>query len=238
MKDSYGSSNVFSYTADLSKLERTKSVATQIRRDISSLDVIICNAGILGREQPTYLEDGLEETFMVNYLSHYVLLTELLPLLQKKAKIFFMGSRAAMWYSLDFSDPQSVNQYAPMRAYGRSKAMLQMLGVWLSENLAENRAKVYTIDPGTFRSGISRSRGFWFRSLYKMASWAMRSPKQATSDLVKILSEEGMDYPSGALVRKGKAINLSYTNEDFGNLLQISTKLSGCDIRMSLPSLK
>ncbi len=237
LEQTHDRSKIFSYTVDLSNLIQTKSIATQIGRDFDALDVIICNAGILGREQPEISDEGLEETFLVNYLSHYILLSELLPLLRKNnAQIIFMGSRAAMWYPIDFEDPQSMNRYAPMRAYGRSKALLQMLGVWLSKNFEGDRIKAYTIDPGTFRSGISRSRGFWFRSLYKLASWAMRSPQQAVSDLLEIL--DGADYPSGALVRKGKAINLSYTNEDFGNLLEISTKLSGCDIRMSLSSIK
>ena len=44
----------------------------------SSLDVIVCNAGILGAMQ-LELAEGVAKPFAVNHLSHFILVNRLLP---------------------------------------------------------------------------------------------------------------------------------------------------------------
>ena len=224
--------------ADFSSIRQTVEAARQIQQLPVPLDGFIANAGMLGRDSRKITDEGFEETFVVNYLSHYTLLCHLLPKMASRSSLLFISSMAASWFSIPFDDVQSARDYSPMKAYGRSKAMLKVMGSWLAEQIPVERIRIHHIDPGTFRSGIARSRGPWFRNIYRLAAWAMRSPEKAMTDVLRILQGELHDYPSGTMFRKGKAHQPSFSSEEFGKLLEISAALSGYDIRKSLPATK
>ena len=218
--------NATCYVADFSALSEVKSAGAKIMTDFPRIDIVLCNAGILGREEPRINQEGVEETFMINYLSHYVLLCQLLSGISLP-RVIITGSQAARWYSIDFDDLMCLNSYKPLRAYGNSKACLQMLGCWIDD--LSDGSTAYIIDPGTFRSGIARSRAGWFRTMYNVASWGMRSPATAAKDIMAIL--DGREFPGGKIIRLGKVKELSFSSEEFGKLIEKSTALSGCDIR-------
>ncbi|MCA6079206.1 SDR family NAD(P)-dependent oxidoreductase [Fulvivirga sedimenti] len=213
------------YVADFSSQSDVKSVAVQIARDFPRIDIVLCNAGILGREKPHITADGVEETFMINYLSHYILLCELFSV-KTVPRVIITGSQAARWYTINFDDLMCLDSYKPLHAYGNSKACLQMLGCWIFTLVPET--SVYIIDPGTFRSGIARSRAGWFQAIYNFAKWGMRSPATAAKDIMAIL--DGREFPGGKIIRRGKVKDLSFSTEEFGKLIEKSTALSGCDI--------
>ncbi len=213
------------YVADFANASEVKAAGTRMVQDYDRIDLVFCNAGILGKEELTKTPEGIEETFMTNYLAHYILLYQLFSV-RTVPRVMITGSQAAQWYSINFNDIMSLESYRPLRAYGISKACLQMLGGWLYSSVPGTEVNI--IDPGTFRSGIDRSRAKWFRMLYGMAKWAMRSPAAAARDAIAIL--DGKKFPGGAIIRRGKAKDLHYTTEEFGKLIEKSTALSGCDI--------
>ncbi|MEJ2003716.1 MAG: SDR family NAD(P)-dependent oxidoreductase [Cyclobacteriaceae bacterium] len=221
------------YIADLSHLGQVSSSSELIAREHEKLDVIICNAAILGREKYTPNNEGIEETLAVNYLSHYILLARLWSTVAyPTSKVIIIGSSAASWFRTDFSDPGSRKDYKPLKAYGRTKSMLMMLGQWINSEFSGSGPEVYIIDPGTFRSGISRSRGGWFRRMYQMASWAMSPVEVAAKDILAIL--EGKDYSPGRIIRRGMERDLAYSNEEISKLLQMSSLLTGFDITRNI----
>jgi NAD(P)-dependent dehydrogenase (short-subunit alcohol dehydrogenase family) len=70
---------VGSYVADLSSLAAVRDLADRILSEYDRLDVLVNNAGIIVQERKES-EDGYELTFAVNYLSHFLLTSLLLPL--------------------------------------------------------------------------------------------------------------------------------------------------------------
>ena len=221
------------YETDLSLIEDVKRTADRIAAEHRVIDLVICNAGMLGREKFTVTSRNIEETICVNYLSHYILLSKIWPsLMAGTSKIIMIGSAAASWYTIDFSDPQSTNDYRPLRAYGRTKAMLMMLGKWLHNHPAAF-PDVYVVDPGTFRSGIARSRAKWFQRLYRTAQWAMTPVDKAASDILDIIN--GKRFSPGKLIRKGKEQDLSFSIEEISKLMHMSTELTGCEINPESP---
>lgn len=226
-------SSVSIYESDLSVYEQVSSVANAIAAENSSLDVFISNAGVLGKERPTLGASGNEFTFMTNYLSHYLLQSSLLGAIQEGGgKIFNMCSVSHSWYPLDYADLMTLDKYQPMKAYGRSKKMLLLLGLATSNMGIDT----FNIDPGTFRSGIARSRAGWFRALYGLAKIGMRTPATAAADIVNILNGSLAGVPSGAFLKDGKVKEFPYTAEDFGKLIDETADLCGVDIRTVLPS--
>ena len=218
---------------DFSDYWQVKQMAGILANDYSSLDVFISNAGVLGKEKPTIGSQGYEFTFMTNYLSHYLLQARLLGAIRNaKGKIFNMCSVSHSWYPLDYSDLMSLDKFQPMKAYGRSKKMLLQLGLATSTLGIDT----FNIDPGTFRSGIARSRAGWFRALYSLAKIGMRTPATAAADIVNILNGQLTGVPSGAFLKSGKVKELPYTEEEIGKLIDETSDLCGVDIRTVLSS--
>src|SRR5438477_8682367 len=58
--------------ADLASMAQVRAAARELKEKHERLDVLITNAGTMLAER-RLTEDNLEETFSVNYLSHFVL---------------------------------------------------------------------------------------------------------------------------------------------------------------------
>ena len=72
------------YLADFSSLAAVRDLAEHILSEYDRLDVLVNNAGIIVQERKESA-DGYELTFAVNYLSHFLLTSLLLPLLKGSA---------------------------------------------------------------------------------------------------------------------------------------------------------
>eukprot|EP00929_Paragymnodinium_shiwhaense_P115837 TRINITY_DN8499_c0_g2_i1.p1 TRINITY_DN8499_c0_g2~~TRINITY_DN8499_c0_g2_i1.p1 ORF type:complete len:531 (+),score=129.39 TRINITY_DN8499_c0_g2_i1:103-1695(+) len=67
---------------DLGDLNQVARAAEKILREVPRLDIIVANAGIATQVPHSLTVDGVETTFQVNYLGHFLLITRLLPLLR------------------------------------------------------------------------------------------------------------------------------------------------------------
>jgi NAD(P)-dependent dehydrogenase (short-subunit alcohol dehydrogenase family) len=82
---------------DLASLASVRSFTTELTARvrsgaISSLDGLVCNAGVQSGTKRTYTADGFEMTFGVNHLGHFLLVKELLPILAPAARIAVVAS--------------------------------------------------------------------------------------------------------------------------------------------------
>jgi len=69
----------------LDSLDETRDFIKRFRKTGKRLDVLCCNAAVYlpNQQEPTFTEDGFEMSMQVNHLSHFLLVNELLPDLQK-----------------------------------------------------------------------------------------------------------------------------------------------------------
>lgn len=86
-----GNSNIDYILGSLDSIENVKTIANEVRQSFPSINTVIHNQNIW----PTKLvlnDDGLEYSFMVNYLAKVVLNQELIPLLKQNesSQIIFM----------------------------------------------------------------------------------------------------------------------------------------------------
>ena len=74
---------------DLSSMESVRTFVSHIDTDIYGL---VCNAGVQNSTQLHYTTDGVEETFGVNYLSHFLLVNLLLTKTNSLKRIAVVSS--------------------------------------------------------------------------------------------------------------------------------------------------
>ena len=113
-----GNEKARAYLADLSSLGEVRALAEHVRSGNDSLDALVNNAGVIVRERIDS-QDGIELTFAVNYLAHYLLTRLLLPLLREASRIVNVASAGQS--PVDFDDVMLERGYDGMRAYTRSK---------------------------------------------------------------------------------------------------------------------
>jgi NAD(P)-dependent dehydrogenase (short-subunit alcohol dehydrogenase family) len=136
------------YLADLSSLSEVRGLAEQILSKHDRLDVLINNAGIIARERQE-TTDGVELTFAVNYLAHFLLTKLLLPLLLGSAPARIVNVASAGQSPVDFRDVMLKRGYGGMKAYTQSKLAQVMFTFELAERLRGTGVTVNALHPAT-----------------------------------------------------------------------------------------
>jgi NAD(P)-dependent dehydrogenase (short-subunit alcohol dehydrogenase family) len=138
------------YAADFASLDRVRELAAAIRREYDRLDVLVNNAGVIVQER-RMSEDGYELTFQVNYLAHYLLTRELIPLLRDSAPARIVSVSSIASSPLEWDDPMGLESpYEAGAAYGRSKRAQVMHTVDLALELAGSGVVANALHPETF----------------------------------------------------------------------------------------
>ncbi|MGH8080468.1 MAG: SDR family oxidoreductase [Lysobacter sp.] len=113
---------------DLASLRSVERFVARYSEQHDSLDLLINNAGVMTPPQRLSTADGFELQFGTNYLGHYALTAQLLPLLRKglAPRVVNVSSGAhRLLADIHFDDLQWQRAYKPWRAYAQSKlAML------------------------------------------------------------------------------------------------------------------
>src|SRR6266850_4234073 len=98
-----------------------------------SLDLLINNAGVMALPRRQTTADGFEMQFGTNYLGHYALTAQLLPLLRRahQPRVVSLSSIAHRTGFIQFSDLQGERFYSPWKAYNQSKLAMLMFALEL-----------------------------------------------------------------------------------------------------------
>ena len=135
--------------ADLSSMAAVRDLAGQVKQRTDALHTLVNNAGIGGAPR-TLTEDGHELHLAVNYLSHFLLTHELLPLLERSAPARIVNVASIGQAPIDFNDPMLERRYDPMRAYAQSKLAQISFTFELAERLGDSAGvTVNALHPAT-----------------------------------------------------------------------------------------
>ena len=140
------------YRADLASLAEVKALADRVKDRHGRLDLLINNAGIGGASNDPRREsaDGHELVFAVNYLSHFLLTRELLPLLEASAPARIVNVASIGQRPVDFDDVMMTESYNQMGAYSQSKLAQIMFTITLAEQFDPDEITVNSLHPATF----------------------------------------------------------------------------------------
>ena len=163
-----------SYLCDFASLNAVNRLADEVLRDVPQLHVLINNAGsVFSRRRLT--ADGLESTFAVNHLSHFLLTLRLLPRLiaTAPARIITVASGGHRQATMDFDDLGFARGYQIMRAYARSKLANVLFASELARRLAGTGVTSNSLTPGRVATNIWSGAPAWSKPIIKL--WLSRS---------------------------------------------------------------
>ncbi|WP_075187345.1 SDR family oxidoreductase [Teredinibacter haidensis] len=141
---------------DLASLASIKNFGERLRSQRGSLDLLINNAGVMVPPKRQETEDGFELQLGTNYLGHFVLTAELMPLLVKgkSPRVVTLSSIAARNGAISFDDLNAQKSYTPMQVYNQSKLACLMFAFELQRHSEANGWGVTSI---AAHPGISRT---------------------------------------------------------------------------------
>lgn len=142
---------------DLSDLGSVRSAADLIKERYTHIDCLINNAGMFTnakKESP----DGYELMMATNYLGHFLLTHELLPLIlnSERKQIIVVTSNAykAAPMAEPFFKPK---HFSMIKGYGRSKLGTLYLAQELHEQYSGQGLKVTAVHPGLVATDIGKN---------------------------------------------------------------------------------
>ncbi|MGG4046322.1 oxidoreductase [Paenibacillus favisporus] len=141
---------------DLADLESIQAFGERMRTHLTGLNILINNAAVMNPPQRKVTKDGFELQMGTNYLGHFSLTAQLLPLLIKtnKSRVVHLSSLANRSGTIQFDDLQSEREYKPMVAYAQSKLACLMFSFELQRR---SEASGWGISSIGAHPGISRT---------------------------------------------------------------------------------
>jgi NAD(P)-dependent dehydrogenase (short-subunit alcohol dehydrogenase family) len=140
------------YSGDLGSLAAVGALARRVRTEHPALHLLINNAGIGGVANEARREsaDGYELVFAVNYLSHFQLTRELLPLLEASAPSRIVNVASIGQRAINFDDVMMQNDYQTTGAYAQSKLAQILFTISLAQMLDPQKVIVNAVHPATY----------------------------------------------------------------------------------------
>lgn len=148
--------SVLSFRADLSSLAETRALAGAVRAEVSQLDVLINNAGVLKTPAPV-LSNGQDVRFVVNTLAPHVLTRALLPIIPDEGRVISLSSAAQAPVDLDAL--RGGARLADMSAYAQSKRALTLWSAACAQAHPDG-PRFLAVNPGSLLASKMVKEGF------------------------------------------------------------------------------
>jgi NAD(P)-dependent dehydrogenase (short-subunit alcohol dehydrogenase family) len=209
------------FVADFSDLAQVRALADKIRANYPRIDVLLNNAG--GMSTKIQLTpDGYEHTYQVNYLSPFLLTTQLLPvLLDSRATIVNTTSSShKLVRRATVDDLENTARRQASTAYALSKLAIVLFTKELHRRHHSGGLSVATVHPGYVNSNFGRASGSRF--LVFMQQYTPQARFTATVDegadqLVWLASSApGAEWTPGEYYAKRKIAKASLLAGDPG----------------------
>ena len=144
----------------------------EVKRRYSHIDLLLNNAGTLLHHAGQTAE-GVEKTVGVNYLGHYLLTRELLPLIPSGSRIVNMVSLTIRYGKIDHDifTPVDEKHFNRFRTYSDSKLALLYFTLDLADELKDKGILVNCADPGIVSTNIIRQGNI---VVDKLCDWFFR----------------------------------------------------------------
>ena len=198
--------DVHPLTLDLGSFASIHAASEQLLSQFPQIHVLINNAGVyLSERQLT--EDGIEMTFGINHLGHFLLTNLLIERLRASAparvvNVSSVGHRFTR--SMNFDDLQSEKHYAIQEAYTRSKLANVLFTRELAKREVRTGVSAYAVHPGNIRSGFGQdgdATGFMSFGL-KMIRPFIAGPKLGAAASVYTAVAPGIESKSGGYFQR------------------------------------
>ena len=190
---------------ELSDFDSVVACADTVKNLGVRLDALILNAGMNSMMGDIRLVNGIEQMFVVNFLGHFVLVNQLLPVMlaQGSGRIVHVGSQSgylrAPEAGIDFDNLRGEGEYDAILAYGRSKLANALFSLQLAKDLQGSGVSSNSLHPGLVNTNIVRSGPEILRSAIKLLGTVIaKTPEQGAATQVYVATNPRLENVSGA----------------------------------------
>lgn len=162
-----GNSNIKYFVANLSSQKSVRQLASEIKNEMTIVDVLINNAGGTFSDF-TLSEDGLEMTIATNHFAYFLLTNLLLNMIKKSdyARIINVASGSHYKGKIDFESFTKKKSYFIMKAYEQSKLANVLFTNELADRLKGTRVTANSLHPGFVKTRIGNKNATWYSDLF------------------------------------------------------------------------
>jgi NAD(P)-dependent dehydrogenase (short-subunit alcohol dehydrogenase family) len=201
-----GNQNVEMVYVDYSDIHSIHALIKTLKERYSPIDIIISNAAMVPR-QSRKTPQGLEEMFMVNYLSKFIMINGLIEADclnhdgGRAPRIVFVSSESHRhppefnWDAFGVYKDYGMNK--TVEYYGYYKLLLTTYTYELSRRLNANGGKpvsVFALCPGPVNSNIAREAPGIFQPVMKLVfAMFFKSPKKAAEPVVYLAISKDLE---------------------------------------------
>lgn len=216
IKAASGNTQVDLIVADLSDLSEVRRAANELKQRYTRLHVLINNAGGMNAERKVTSE-GLEATFVTNYLAPFLLTQLLLDVLlaSAPARIVNVSAPAHKIGKIDFADLQGEHHYNALKAYAQAKLAQIFFTYELAERLAVTGVAVNALDPGHVVTNFNAStQGLMHLIAEVIYLFDGISPEKGAQTILYLATSPEVEGVSGKYFLKCKPIPSSRRSYD------------------------
>lgn len=205
---------------DLSDLSNIRQAVKEGLADVPKIDHVVFVAGVMicpyGKTK-----DGFEMQLGVNYLANFLLVKLLLPKIQAAgpgSSIIITSSGIMRQGKVNFEDIgfSDGKTYEPWTAYSQSNAARTMFAKRLGEKLKSQGIRVFSIDPGSVKTGLQRHSPPGFFDMVE--EWKKAGPL-VDADGNKFLIQPWTTQSEGAATMITGMIDPTISADDNGSYL-------------------
>jgi len=158
LKTTTGNPNISLIQGDLSNTQSCKKLIQKIKEDHSDINRLINNAGIWMAEKQLN-EDGLEKSFMVNYLAPYLLCQGLFPILKQNKPSRIVNVNAGLYVKgkLDIEKTPYGLDFGSIKTYANTKLCNVMFTIDFAKKIEGSGVTINAVHPGVINTGLGDS---------------------------------------------------------------------------------
>jgi NAD(P)-dependent dehydrogenase (short-subunit alcohol dehydrogenase family) len=199
------------------------------------LHLLVNNAGLVNLHRQLN-DEGLEQTFAVNYLAMFQLTLRLFERMKESApaRIVNISSDSYKIAKIELDNLQLERGYSVSQAYGRSKLAIVHFTLELARRIKGTGVTANAVDPGPVASNIAANNPGILYSLAKpMIRHLFPSPAKAARTCLLIASDPELVTSTGGYWRSRKRRDQPLKNRNTQlseDLWNASVRLTGVDL--------
>jgi NAD(P)-dependent dehydrogenase (short-subunit alcohol dehydrogenase family) len=201
------------FVVDFADLPQVRALAQKLRSQYPRIDVLLNNAGGMSTKI-CMTPDGYEHTYQVNYLSPFLLTTQLMDLLveSRATVVNTTSSSHRLIFRATVEDLENTAQRRPSSAYALTKLAVVLFTKELHRRYGD-RIAAATVHPGYVNSNFglaSGSRFLAFSQKYTPTKYFTSTADEGADQLVWLASSTpGADWKPGEYYSRHKIAKAS-----------------------------